>query len=142
MKSSTKIMLTISSFILFSTLTIPAFAGGFSLGYSSHGSHYSAGYGHRGYSGHSRSGAYGRHSYLGRNYGYRNSHNYQKHSYPNYNHNNYSSYSRAPSYKKPCHDVFKTTVDHYGQYHKTGGTMCYDRYGKAYIVSGSRYQIQ
>ncbi len=145
MNLSTKNMLTISSFVLLSTLTIPAFAGGYSIGYGGHGSHYSAGYGHYGYSGHYRSGGYGRHNYSGSNYGYRNSYNYQQHSYPSYNqksHNNYNSYSRTPSYKKPCHDVSKSTVDEYGQYHKTGGTMCYDGDGDGYIVSGSRYQIK
>ncbi|MDF1588031.1 MAG: hypothetical protein P1P93_02590 [Gammaproteobacteria bacterium] len=137
------IILTISSYILLATLAVPAYAGGYSFGYgyNGHNRHYSAGYSHRSYGGHY---GYGRHSYSGNyyNYGHHNSYGYQKYSYPRYNTNQYNSYNNGSTYNKPCHDVFKTTVDEYGQSQKIGGTMCYDSHGKGYVVSGSRYQVK
>lgn len=43
--------------------------------------------------------------------------------------------------RKSCHPVSKYTYDDYGNRHKIGGTMCYDKYGEGYIVEGSRYKI-
>ena len=40
-----------------------------------------------------------------------------------------------------CHSVSKWAYDDYGQKLKIGGTMCYDAYGQAYVVPGSRYLI-
>ena len=143
MKQSTKtIIFTVSSYILFSSLAVPAYAGGYSIGYGyGHNSHYSAGYGHRGYGSHY---GYGRQNYSKKyyNYGHNNSYGHQKYSTPSYKSSQHNGYSSSSSYKKPCHDVSKSTVDEYGQHQKVGGTMCYDSYGQGYVVSGSRYQIK
>ena len=41
----------------------------------------------------------------------------------------------------PCHTVYKTIYDAYGQPLKIAGTMCYDAYGRSYVVRGSRYVV-
>lgn len=141
--STKNIIFIISSYILLTNLAAPAYAGGYSLGYgyNGHSSHYSAGYGHHSYGGHYN---YGRHSYSKNyfNYGHHNSYGHQEYSYPRYRSNQYNSYKNSSSYNKPCHDVFKTTVDEYGQYQKIGGTMCYNSHGQGYVVSGSRYLVK
>lgn len=38
-----------------------------------------------------------------------------------------------------CHPVSKIVHDAYGQPLKVAGTMCYDAYGRSYVVPGSRY---
>ena len=63
---------------------------------------------------------------------------------PKYNSNKYSGYSNYSTrrnhyskYRKPCHKVSKINYD--GQ--TIVGTMCYNKYGRGYIVSGSRYHV-
>lgn len=46
----------------------------------------------------------------------------------------------VPLHPRPCHRVIRTEI-HYGRLAKIGGVMCYDRYGRAYIVRGSRHAI-
>ncbi len=41
----------------------------------------------------------------------------------------------------PCHTVYKMTYDGYGHPLKVAGTMCYDAYGRSYVVPGSRYVV-
>ena len=127
MKLFKKITLTVGCLLLLSVMSLPASAGSFSLGYSS--------------------GGHSNHHYSSRNhhsYDHHNSYGYQQHNYSYYQQKRHSrtSYYGHLSYKKPCHQVYKTSVDHYGEYNKVGGTMCYDRYGQGYIVSGSRYHIR
>jgi len=43
---------------------------------------------------------------------------------------------------RPCHPTSKIGYVDYGRRARIGGTMCYDAYGKPYIVQGSRYIIQ
>ena len=47
----------------------------------------------------------------------------------------------APVYRLRCHPVI-TTEFRYGRLAEIGGTLCYDRFGRAYIVPGSRYVIR
>ena len=114
------ITLTVCTFILSIIFSVPTYAGGFSFSGHGHSVIFSSG-GHRSHynSRHNRH-SYGRH--------------YSSGSHYNYGHHN--------SYRKPCHEVSKTTVDEYGEYRKIGGTMCYDSYGQGYVVSGSRYYIR
>lgn len=44
-------------------------------------------------------------------------------------------------YSRPCHAVTKIGYDGYGRRAKFGGTMCYNHYGRPYIVVGSRHII-
>ena len=71
---------------------------------------------------------------------------YQQPSYSNRNH--YSSYNFVKQSnrhyhqnKQSCHPVTKIVTNHYGHSKNVGGTMCYDRYGDAYVVKGSRYNL-
>lgn len=41
-----------------------------------------------------------------------------------------------------CHPVVGHGHDHFGRRAKFGGTMCYDRFGRGYVVAGSRYVIR
>ena len=41
----------------------------------------------------------------------------------------------------PCHTVYKRIYDAYGYPLKIAGTMCYDAYGRSYVVRGSRYVV-
>lgn len=49
----------------------------------------------------------------------------------------YGSYQRAWG----CHPVVKIGYDRFGRRAKLGATMCYDAYGEAFIVPGSRHII-
>ncbi len=62
-----------------------------------------------------------------------NSH-YKSHAY-------YETQRQHEYYQSDCHPVHKYTYDNYGYRAKVGGTMCYDEYGRAYVVPGSRYLI-
>jgi len=42
----------------------------------------------------------------------------------------------------PCHPVVGYGHDHFGRRAEFGGTMCYDRFGRGYVVPGSRYLIR
>ena len=103
--------------LLLSASTIPAAAQAWSYG----------GYGYP-YYGHSR------HYSHGHNYGhrpYRSRHQYGS-----------SRQSRRHGYDgDDCHPTSKSGY-HDGYEGRVGGTMCYDDYGDAYIVPGSRYLIE
>ena len=43
--------------------------------------------------------------------------------------------------RRPCEQVVRTIVDRAGYSRRVGGTMCFDDYGRGYIVPGSRYVI-
>ena len=128
-----KINIVLSCFLFLAFLSSPIYADGLTLGYNSgHNKHH--------YNRHHPSAHYN-YNY---GYGHQNAYNYQQYNHPYYqqrNHNN-NTYSRNRAYTKPCHQVSKTVIDDYGDYHKVGGTMCYDKYGQPYIVSGSRFRIR
>ena len=88
----------------------------YGYGQSHHGSHdYRQGYGHR----------YGHSSYRrGHDYGYGSGRSYASHD----------------TASQDCHATSKIGyLD--GVKGKIGGTMCYDSYGDAFVVPGSRYVI-
>jgi len=63
---------------------------------------------------------------------------YSNKSQSKYSSNHDNSY-RHNRYQKSCHPVSKNIIDRYGHHRKVAGTMCYNKYGQSYIVSGSRY---
>ena len=93
---------------------------------------YLFGYAHGAYRGHH---SYPRHRYGGHSYGGRH-HGGHSHGH-NYGHKSHG-YKSAP---RACHSVTKIAYDAYGRRAKFGGTMCYDAYGAAYILPGSRHII-
>ena len=122
---------------VFAGTRIEIHSGGIHLSHNYKRSYYGKNYG-RGYKRHYN---YGNHY----SYGYRNKpyrHSYRYNSYRNHYDRPYIKYG-GNYYKqaKSCHPVSKYTYDDYGDRHKIGGTMCYDRYGEGYVVEGSRYQI-
>jgi hypothetical protein len=98
--------------VLFATAPIPA--GAWYYG----GHHY--GHGYHPYGGHH-----------GRHYSYRGVTGYRSGGHG-------SSHLRGDA---GCHSVSKTGYDD-GRKAEIGGTRCYDEYGDAYIVPGSRYVVQ
>ncbi len=65
-------------------------------------------------------------------------------SYPYSNHNQHQSYgynNGSSNYTggNNCRPTHKYQSDSYGNTTRINGTLCYDSYGKAYIVPGSRY---
>jgi len=136
MHTATKLLLVALGLLVISTSALARDShrkSSLSLGYSGgHNSHHSTVY--LAYS-QKRNHHYKKHySYNRKHYSYNpystrsygRHHNYQRNSYNNH-------------YQKSCHPVNKAIVDRYGDYKNIGGTMCYDRYGQGYIVSGSRY---
>ncbi len=73
----------------------------------------------------------------GRGYGRR--HDHRRHGHGGYGR---TGYGQMPGYvvRRPCHATSKNGYAH-GRRAKIGGTMCYDNYGNAYIVAGSRHVI-
>ncbi len=131
MKSSNKnIAIIIASFFLLGFTATPAVAGGYALTLGHHNGH---SHGHYSYN-------YDHHYSYGHNYSYGNSYNYRQPNY--YQSRSHNNYNNTSSYSKPCHQVSKTIVNDYGEYQRIGGTMCYDSYGQAYVVKGSRYLIR
>ncbi len=115
-----------------------------------HGSHYGSHYRHHGAHG-LLSYVFGhrqRHHY-GYNYGhhdrYRYGSNHGVRTYsPSATYNSDAHASHGANYNAQgsgCHAVYKTGYWD-GHRAKIGGTMCYDSYGKSYVVSGSRYLIK
>ena len=96
-------------------------------------------YGHHNHSNH-YSHNYKRKHYYKRSYS-------RKHNHHGYGYSNqHRSYKKHHGYKKhvgryDCHAVTKWAHDDYGRKLKIGGTMCYDAYGRSYVVPGSRYVI-
>ena len=146
-------LLTFSSSV---TAAVQLHSNNLHIGFDSHRNqnHYR----HNKYYGHNKRNNYysnhRKHHYQKHNvYGHYNSHNnsrHNNHSYPNHiyyrNHRRFTSSHRRynqsySSYRKPCHQVSKVYYDEDGVPHNTTGTMCYDQYGEAYIVSGSRYRL-
>ena len=70
-------------------------------------------------------------------------HYYGGHSRRHYSYSD-GAYNDRHSYRhtnnRACHPVYKHGYWH-GRPAKVGGTMCYNRYGNGYVVSGSRYLI-
>ena len=150
MKTFCKIFLIAMSLFLISTSVVAIdyrHHGGLSFSFGSHSNHFRFGLNNHHFDKHA-----GQH--------YRHHYSYQPDSFynfrhqPRYGHKSFSYYSfsyRHPSYqqnrynkdivKKSCHPVTKVIVDRYGKYHGEAGTMCYDKFGDAYIVYGSRYSI-
>lgn len=123
---------TLSFIILFIVSAVPASAGGFSIGYSS-GGHQSHHYNHK------------RHSsakYYSYNYGHSRSYYSKHYARPSYQSNIQHNYSNRSTYSKSCHPVSKTIINEYSEYQKISGTMCYNTYGQAYIVPGSRFRLR
>ena len=113
-----------------------ASAGSFSITIGGHGNHH---YNHhyRKYYGHGYGHKYKRPYKKHRSYRYYNNHghSYKRHGNAYQSHGN-TNYGR---HRKACHKVSKRVHDGYGHSKKISGTMCYDDYGRAYIVPGSRY---
>lgn len=99
---------------------------------------YRKGYRH-GYSkGHKRIYKYGRrynHSYW-RKHG--------RHGVTVYGWKSHGHRSAYPNYRlgASCHPIVGHGRDHFGRRAKFGGTMCYDHYGRGYVVAGSRHVIR
>ena len=68
----------------------------------------------------------------GRNYGHGNKHSNKG------RHNNVQAYAGG-SQGNHCRPTYKHVYDDYGNSTKINGTLCYDHYGQAYVVPGSRY---
>ena len=116
--------------------------GGFVIQPAQAGISISIGTGHH-YGHHHKHSAYGVHNYK-RKHHYQRSYQ-RKYSSHRYHQNNRHSDGKR-GYSKhlgryDCHAVTKWAYDDYGQKLKIGGTMCYDAYGQAYVVPGSRYLI-
>jgi hypothetical protein len=58
-----------------------------------------------------------------------------------YRYGGYSSRSGTYRYLGRCRYVTKFGYDRFGRRAKIGGTMCFDRFGKAYVLSHSRHVI-
>lgn len=84
----------------------------------------------------------------GHRYGTRYGHRYwRKHGHHGVVVHAWRPVGHRPSYHSrrihaACHRVVGHGYDHFGRRAKFGGTMCYDRYGKGYVVAGSRYVIR
>lgn len=84
---------------------------------------------------------YGGHSYgHGHGYSYGRGHDHRRLDYGGYRRNDYRRNTFAFVIRKPCHATYKYGYAH-GRRAKIGGTMCYDGYGNAFIVAGSRFVI-
>ena len=114
-------------------------AGGLSIHIGSGYGHYGSSYGYRYkprhyYRKHYRKKHYGKH--------YRPSHRYYGHRGYNYYRKPRVHYGHRHSYRPRCHPVHKHIHNDYGHRTKVRGTMCYDRYGKGYVVPGSRHVVK
>lgn len=79
-------------------------------------------------------------------------HSYDRRYWKKYGHHGVTVYGwkpvgRWPSFhygqaRAACHAVVSNGRDHFGRRARFGGTMCYDRAGRAYVVPGSRYVIR
>lgn len=92
---------------------------------------------------------YGKYGYDdGRDYGNRQGHGYwRKHGHHGVNVHVWRPLPHRPAYygrtvRAACHPVVGFGTDHFGRRAKFGGTMCYDRHGHGYVVSGSRHVIR
>ena len=79
-------------------------------------------------------------------------HAYDRRYWKKYGHSGVTVYAWKPvrawpgyEYRRTyatCQAVVGNGYDHFGRRARFGGTMCYDRAGRAYIVPGSRYVIR
>ncbi len=127
-----KHLLTLSATTVVLTLTLTPLqvssATGYNYGYSSN-------YGHHGYGKHSRRHHYNRHHRPNYN-------SYGRYYYPSTTYSYSSRHNtKSSSYTggKDCRSTYKYQNDKHGNKTRIKGTLCYDSYGKAYIVPGSRY---
>ena len=89
-------------------------------------------YGHHGYNRHQ----YARH---GRHHSHHNTFAFSpSHNYGNYG-SSLSSSSHHYNQGTSCRSTYKYQYDEHGNKIRINGTLCYDSYGNAYIVPGSRY---
>jgi hypothetical protein len=82
----------------------------------------------------------------------RHGHPYDRRYWKKYGHHGVTVYYWKPArhwrgyYGRPrrtaCYPVVGKGRDHFGRRARFGGTMCYDRAGRSYIVPGSRYVIR
>ena len=72
---------------------------------------------------------------------YDNGYDYGRHAWHGHRHHKKHRRFKRRHYVDSCHAVRKKGYWH-GYYAVIGGTMCYDRRGRAYIVRGSRYLIR
>ncbi|MEE9352045.1 MAG: hypothetical protein V3U78_07285 [Thiotrichaceae bacterium] len=96
---------------------------------------YNSNYGHHGYGKHRRHHNYNRHHRPNYN-------SYGRYYYPSTTYSYSSGSNTKPSsYSdgKNCRSTYKYQYDKHGNKTRINGTLCYDSYGKAYIVPGSRY---
>lgn len=101
--------------------------------------------------GHHRKGFRHGHSKGHKNFhkhGRRYNHSYwRKHGHHGVTVYGWNSGGYRPAYRNyrlgaSCHPVIGRGRDHFGRRAKFGGTMCYDHYGRGYVVAGSRYVIR
>ena len=104
---------------------------------------YGYSYGSNSHHGHGKHHNYRHHYGNSRHY---NSNHYRKHNnhsyYPSYSYGYSSNYSgNASNYSsgKDCRPTHKYQYDEHGNEIRINGTLCYNSYGNAYIVPGSRY---
>jgi len=91
---------------------------------------YSSGYGHGSY-GHYDHDGYGKHHKRHAYYGHGRHYKPYRHHKSRYSNN----------VRKHCRSTHKYRYDDYGNKVRVNGTLCYNRYGDAYIVPGSRYVV-
>jgi len=143
MKAFCKIVLIAMGLFLISTSAVATgyrHHGGLSFSFGSHGNHIRYNYNNHHFD--KYAGKHYRHHYSPRPYTF-----YKYRAQPRHGHKPFSYYSfshRHPSYhqnryqkdivKKSCHPVTKVIVGRHGRYHGRAGTMCYDKFGDAYIV--------
>jgi len=81
-------------------------------------------------------------------HGHRYNHSYwRKYGHPGVTVYGWKPYGHWSGYTQfridsSCHPVIGTGRDHFGRRAEFGGTMCYDRFGRGYVVADSRYVIR
>lgn len=161
--SKTAKVITIAGLALgISAIALPAEAGDRHGNRGGHGSYgksygYHGGYKHkRGYRKHAYKKGYRkgyRRGYAkGRKQAYKHGRRYnhsywRKHGHHGVTVYGWTSRSHRSGYGRhrvggACHPVVGKGRDHFGRRAKFGGTMCYDAYGRGYVVAGSRYVIR
>lgn len=142
-------MLTMMAAIPLQTASAASYGhnSGLNISFGHNGGHLSYGHnrGHKRHHGGAHRSGHSGHGigYGNRNYGHSN-YGYAKRGHSNYGHSNqgHNKYSGANTGYRGghnCRDTYKHQTDHNGKLTKIKGTLCYDSYGKAYIVPGSRY---
>lgn len=140
-------------------IALPAKAGDRHDQRGGHGSYYGKPHGYHG--GYTHKRRYRKHAYRkgyrqgyaqGRRQAYRRGNRYnhsywRKYGHPGVTVYGWKPYGRWSGYTQfridgSCHPVVGHGRDHFGRRAKFGGTMCYDRFGRGYVVADSRYVIR